>query len=902
MAKFRFLQNSFRSGEVGPKLKARTDSKQYQEACEELLNMVPMKQGGVTGRMGSIHVKTTVLNPTIIPFVFSKDESFAILIHSYGQPTVIDQDGVDQAKTSSGVGIAGITAYGALGFAHRLDPDGFHYTQSGDIVVIVHNQGEYAPVVVKRIEDGSFVFEYYSIGEDFNSLRDKREVLRWPYQNINIDEKWLEFRNELSIVGPITAKTYDIVARSTNSDTAGAPDGPLITDFWKNGEIGSLIRIAPYSAAAPNNIELVLRVEHMIVEATGTIDDSLVESSVARCRLISQETSGLTMSDINHLTKDWKKSFWSGYNGYPRTVSQYESRLFFGGNRQFPDTVWGSKSLNIFHIMQERLDQDKNAADKTEDVSGLDFWGVESASDPMSVVPAATEVNKIQWMASANGLVIGTLGAEYVMTGGSQGLTNDNVIFARQSSTGSSNVMPALINNTIYYVSRSGTSLYSILVDPVQQVAQILDTSIVNESIVNHLSDDSQKIVRLAPQVSSETVWCLTSGKSLIGFTREQLSDVAGWHRHTIGGPHQGIESIGIVPNGSGRWDDLWISAAFTGVGIYMQGCDLADPGADSADFGTGFLFFDFAPEDTATAVDTLNRRLAIKVPTTTVGSDLSAGAAVEGLYFTMENQNGVIVVWYKVAGEIVPTVGGAIEFIPVSLDPADDYMEIVNKTAAAIGGASEPLVVDGTYETIQCIGEPFDHDRTFNSSSVGADKPYFMDDCILSTTFPTATTVSGFDHLARETVQVIADGFYAGEKTVDDNGIITLDNEASEVIAGYSYTCRLKTFPIEVGGDYGSAVGVIQRIDKISMFLYKTFGITAGYEELEELELIPEDFELVGSPPTLPYLPLFTGRYHLDFPASPDDEQYVIIEQEKPYPVTILGISMRGVTYDRSQ
>ena len=53
MAKSRFLQNNFVSGELSPLLRGRTDINQYYQGLQTAKNVVLVPQGGVKRRPGT---------------------------------------------------------------------------------------------------------------------------------------------------------------------------------------------------------------------------------------------------------------------------------------------------------------------------------------------------------------------------------------------------------------------------------------------------------------------------------------------------------------------------------------------------------------------------------------------------------------------------------------------------------------------------------------------------------------------------------------------------------------------------------------------------------------------------------------------------------------------------------
>ena len=92
MAKFNLIQNSFNSGELDPKLKGRSDIKEYGTGCETLENMLIMPAGGVTRRPGTQYIDSieeggTFEDAVLFPFVYDYDTSYIIAL-SYDSPYV----------------------------------------------------------------------------------------------------------------------------------------------------------------------------------------------------------------------------------------------------------------------------------------------------------------------------------------------------------------------------------------------------------------------------------------------------------------------------------------------------------------------------------------------------------------------------------------------------------------------------------------------------------------------------------------------------------------------------------------------------------------------------------------------------------------------------------------------
>lgn len=152
----------------------------------------------------------------------------------------------------------------------------------------------------------------------------------------------------------------------------------------------------------------------------------------------------------------------------------------------------------------------------------------------------------------------------------------------------------------------------------------------------------------------------------------------------------------------------------------------------------------------------------------------------------------------------------------------------------------------------------------------------------------------SGFDHLIGQTVQVTADGFYHAPCVVSPTGTITLTLTATIVIAGLKYTPRLKLLPLEAGSQIGSAQGLLTRVDRMDIRFYNTLrAIITGPGGKTETPNFRPGNNGMGSP-----VPLFDGDKLINVPMSPDRRCELEISSDQPFPLTILGVIMKGQTY----
>lgn len=110
---------------------------------------------------------------------------------------------------------------------------------------------------------------------------------------------------------------------------------------------------------------------------------------------------------------------------------------------------------------------------------------------------------------------------------------------------------------------------------------------------------------------------------------------------------------------------------------------------------------------------------------------------------------------------------------------------------------------------------------------------------------------------------------------------------DAEDVVYVYedAFSSKLRTMPIHEGARFGSSVGDVQRVDRITVLVDNSGSFYYGPDELNLLLA-----ENMGTSDTK----LVT----IDFPQSPDREQFIYIESSEPTPLNISGISLRGVSY----
>lgn len=176
------------------------------------------------------------------------------------------------------------------------------------------------------------------------------------------------------------------------------------------------------------------------------------------------------------------------------------------------------------------------------------------------------------------------------------------------------------------------------------------------------------------------------------------------------------------------------------------------------------------------------------------------------------------------------------------------------------------------------------------------AQSDAFFVDAGLTYSGAPATTISGLDHLAGETVEVVADGAAHPACVVSATGTITLDNPASTVHAGLHSAAVVIPMPFEVGAGRGTSQGKTKRIDHVQARFIDTLGGKVGPNE-DNLEPIPTrtSQDPGGAAPAL-----FNGVVTISTDHRHEELAEVAIVQDQPLPMTITALMPEVTTYER--
>jgi hypothetical protein len=302
-------------------------------------------------------------------------------------------------------------------------------------------------------------------------------------------------------------------------------------------EIDDAIYRANCTAYGGTNVNHHIRYAIVVhsYDVDGVVDITAFTSDTVVTGTVEYELGGTSA------TTRWAEGAWSDDNGWPRTGCFYQDRLAAGGNTELPRTIWLSQTSDYENML----------ADATED--GAIVYEV-----------AGVQQNKIVWLTERSGIIAGTSGSIFRVLssdGDNTAITYKNIIAERVGASGSANIQPVFLGNTMIFLDRDKRKVRGFSYDLSSDGYVAADLTVLAE----HISDPS--FVEMTVQKSPEPiVWFIRSDGVVCGMTHNPEQDVLAWHRHTIGT----ADSVAVIPGATE--DEAWfaVNRSLNGTTTYL--------------------------------------------------------------------------------------------------------------------------------------------------------------------------------------------------------------------------------------------------------------------------------------------------------------------------------------------
>lgn len=395
MARFVSMQTNFTSGELDPLLRARVDlTATYNNALEKATNVICQPQGGITRRDGTRYLMALPNSGTesaangvrLVAFEFSTSDSY-MLCFTHNRMYVFKDGALVTNINGSGNNYLVTTVSSA--YLNEMN-----WTQSADTLIVAHED-----MVPKKIVRGASDSSWTATDMTFDSIP------KYAF----------------------TMSTTNPSATLTPSAVSGKVTLTASASVFTAGSVGQYINADPQGRAK------------IIEYKSGTVVNAVTEFPFFSTTAIS---SGSWSYESGY------EAVWSGTKGYPRSVTFHQGRLYFGGSKSRPSTIWGSKVGLFFDF---------------EPTEGFDDDSVEATLD-------TNTFNAIVDIYSGKDLQIFTTGGEFfVPQQGLEPITPSAFFFASAGRNGSKpGIRVQSLESGVLFIHRQGKMLAEVAYNDTQ--------------------------------------------------------------------------------------------------------------------------------------------------------------------------------------------------------------------------------------------------------------------------------------------------------------------------------------------------------------------------------------------------------------------------------------------------
>lgn len=540
---------------------------------------------------------------------------------------------------------------------------------------------------------------------------------------------------------------------------------------------------------------------------------------------------------------------------------------------------------NVPHICMSQSDDYNNFADREH--------GEVLATCAITVKAVSGKYNNGGWLCGLDTLFVGTTSGEFVIDSAtsSEALAPDNVKVQLISEIGSLPIPPVVVGSHVLFATKNGTSIRDLLYSFAEDSYDPIELSLFGKHLL------TSGITSMAYQESPDKViWFTLNDGRLIGLTFSSEQKVQAMHQHNLGGD---VFNVAVIPNPESNIDDLWC---------------VADRNSDYAiEWLDNGLVIDYPSEinsvkdiDEKERLETeymqnrafyldsalsINRGLTnhigvIDVDTNNTATMRNITVSIDREPYQVDDTQSFELPFNKHKTKLIE-VGFDVE---VGMSCWLEFPDILQGATVKITSGSfagEILTVNATNKRLYVNGLkliPLSGDETSEFTRVEfAIRDIFIED--------EEVDLFGLNHLEGKEVAIIADGSER-ERQVVTNGSVKISNYDNIVTVGLPIESVYIPQTMYFNSGNGMGVGDVQRIDSVTLMLWRSMGGKIGdkYNNLIPLYYRKTD-ERMDNP-----APLFSGNKTtcVDFNNSTIEERgaRLIIHNDSVFPMNILAIA----------
>lgn len=489
------MKNNFSAGELAPALYTRTDIQQYSNGAKTLKNVIPLVEGGVRKRPGTLYLFDKNTAVRLIPFVVNSANTYLIVL----KPNIIEVINTN-SMTLSLVLASPYTA-----------------EQINDVQFVQYRYEMYlthSNVPLHRLSCGSDFINWQLNQFVYTHAPTDSENARYPFRKGKPSGKDIGAIVSFALTSPslwVSTQSYlagDVVVhayqyyQALRDSTDKKPDENALDWAVTTTDLGGFT-----SADVGNYLE----VNGGIIKITQFINADQVNGEILK----------KLDADILAVERSWGilPPAFTAVNGYPRCCTFFKQRLVLSSTKKAPNKIWFSA-----------VGGNGNFLETTED------------GDAFSIVSASGLSNSILFLEAQRGVVCLTSGGEF-MVDSDGALTPTTVSINEHSAYGAYPIArPVRVGNELLFVQRGGERLRALTYR--YEVDGLVSPEI--SSLSSHIGEIHQGINEISYQQEPESlVWLVLGDGNVASITFNRDQEVLAWAQHDFGGD---VISICSVP------------------------------------------------------------------------------------------------------------------------------------------------------------------------------------------------------------------------------------------------------------------------------------------------------------------------------------------------------------------
>lgn len=539
-----FVQSSFTSGELSPRLHNRPTLSRYLAGLKRCENMYVHREGGASNRPGFefvAEVKDSTKATRVAEFLYSTKDTYCLEVGEYyirvfreGAVVLVPLT----APAWSCPGLPTVLAYspgqivsngGALYLCtvwHLCQPNyepgvGANWTD----VWVLTTSSAILEIATPYTEAELFELTYVQSGDVIticHPTHPPSQLVRyavddWRLEPIDFSPA-IEAPINLAMTGGVApVRTYVVTAISeetseesvASASTTGNEDGGTLT----------------WDAVTGASEYAVYREDNGIFGFIGMAGTNSF-------------TDAKILPELDD-TPPTERNPFDGVDKYPSVSAYHEQRQVYANSNTYPQKVWFSQTGNFTNF---------NTSSPLK------------ADDAITLSIDSGQVNEVRNLISMNDMLVMTAGAEHKISSGDNAFAFENLRSKPESYVGSVPYLrPIVIGNTVLYVQAHGTEVYDL--------AYALETDGYDGQPISllssHLLENNTLVDWSFAKVPESIIWMVRNDGTLLGLTYLKKQEVIAWHRHTTDGL---IESVCSLPEGTEDYTYVVVKRTINGV------------------------------------------------------------------------------------------------------------------------------------------------------------------------------------------------------------------------------------------------------------------------------------------------------------------------------------------------